>query len=125
MSTPEQSSSASREAVPRRRGWRPEVGIFVRKLVNRRVVGYWQFPRGRRVHESQVSESVQPVLQQANQPAALLAHETGSPAEDEQRTRAMQSTDEGDGSTSEKTRLEAGFFVQAATPPEYMDPPGG
>lgn len=117
MSTPEQSSSASREAVPRRRGWRLEVGIFVRKLVNRRVVGYWQFPRGRRVHESQVSESVQPVLQQANQSAPLLAHETVSPA--------MQSTDDGDGSTSEKTRLEAGFFVQAATPPEYMDPPGG
>lgn len=121
-------SSTAANTGQRRRVWRLEVGFFIRKIVNRRVVSEWQFPRWRRLQAGQHSGSGEPVLQQASAAPLSSAHDTGGPPAGEPRTLAMQSTateEDDDGSTSEETRLEAGFFVQSATPPEYMDPPDG
>lgn len=119
--------SAAVQAVPRRRGWRLEVGIFIRKIVNRRVVNEWQFPPRRRLHVSQHSGSGEPVLQQAS---ALPARQTGAPIEGGSQPLALRSTataddSDDDGSTSEETSFEAGFYVQSTVPPEYKDPPSG
>lgn len=105
-----------------------EFGFFLRKIVNRRVVSEWQFPRWRRHQAGQHSMGGDPGLQQASAAPVSAAHDAGAPPAGEPRTFAMQSTaaeEDDDGSTSEETSYEAGFFVrtESSSPPDYPDEP--
>lgn len=102
-----------------------ELGFFVRKVVNGRVVRHWHFPPTKRTD--------QPVPKPPPRPAAPEAPRDQPPTtgEDEAvaRTLALSTADSGDvastddGSTTEETSTtyEVGFFLRTSSTPEGDD----
>lgn len=142
--TPQSRQSATSRATSTGRFRRWEVGFFIRKIVNGRVVREWKFPRGsarplsrgdqsreqRELHAlSAPSSSDLPGEGDAGGPAAAFAAEPPAPppppppppSEPETETEAGVG-----GSEGEEVRFEVGVFVSSSTfPGEYKDPPDG
>ncbi|MGD2113866.1 MAG: hypothetical protein PVG07_02365 [Acidobacteriota bacterium] len=99
---------------------RVELGIFVRKIVDGRVVRQWQFPPKRRAEAEQA-----PVREmRASGAERAAAQEPPAPPAPPPQMLAAQApaTDDGGSSSDEKTTTyEAGFFfrTESVSPPEW------
>lgn len=106
-----------------------EVGFFVRKVVDGRVVRQWQFPPEKRRPVSAVAPSPPPVPQPV--PAGGPEQAAASGEDPQVQTFALNASvpedpPPSDGSTdnsgnSSSTTFEAGFFVrtESVSPPDY------